>query len=227
MQSTTNTPRLSWAIEIAGMSAGSMFDTLKIDQSQPEARDQLLRAIDRCKRFVDQIVEQRERGIALVLWGATGAGKSHLLSAISFALSKTQISAVHDTIRLIEFTPDTSLYIDYIKACYTARDKGQIEDADQYVKQRLEAHDLIIVDDLGAERVKADDWAESEYRKLIELCYTRRALCIATNLTPVQVKDVIGARAYSRLIEMTSGKEGWINLSKLPDRRLINEGILQ
>lgn len=217
----TSTQRLYWANDIKGLSASSVFDRISLDFKDPAAVAQMTRAIDACKSFVDQIVEDSARGRALVLWGPTGAGKSHLLSAISFALSKTEVDQYHRSISVLEFNNDLNLYIDFVKACYTARERGKIANVDQYLKDLIAEHDLIMLDDLGAEDVKRDEWAQDQYRRLIEQCYTRRALVIASNLNPTQIKETIGARAYSRLIEMTRGRDGWLSLSKIPDRRLI------
>lgn len=174
-------------------------------EAQARAREVVLDFAERCYRG--------ERNVARVLWGATGSGKTHLLAATSYALSTINIATC-------SFHPESVLYLDWIRSLYSKREKHLVDDVDNHVATFIRDHSVVILDDLGAEYTKADQWAENEYRKLIELCYGQRALLIGTNLNPLQIQKLIGARAYSRLAEMTGGLSGWVDLSKVSDRRL-------
>ena len=66
---------------------------------------------------------------------------------------------------------------------------------------RLTAVDLLHIDDLGAE--KRSDWVLEQLYALINERYEeQRSILVTTNLDEAELKEQIGTRTVSRLVEM-------------------------
>jgi len=125
------------------------------------------------------------------LFGGVGRGKTHLAAAIA----RNQASRG----RSVRFLSSANL-LEFIKATY---DKGS-ERADQalYDLARYEEADVVIIDDLGAER--STEWAEGELTRWIDGFYNREAaLVVTSNLDLDQLGKQLGPRIASRIAGMT------------------------
>jgi DNA replication protein DnaC len=81
-------------------------------------------------------------------------------------------------------------------------DKGSTEHPEDLV-QALEACDLLVLDDPGAEQVTP--WVVGQVCRLIDARYRhKRPLIVTTNLTLAQLAETFGERAADRLIHACS-----------------------
>jgi len=135
----------------------------------------------------------------LVLVGNVGSGKTHLAAAIA------RYSIHHDRPAYMATMPRL---LNMLRAGYN--DAVTFE---QRV-QMLEEVDLLVIDDLGAE--KATEWAIEQLYSIVNARYhTRRPMVITSNVDLERADGVIDARVLSRLREGTLAK-GWSKILTLP-----------
>jgi DNA replication protein DnaC len=139
---------------------------------------------DACRRYAEQFPQHLKTGKGLLLHGPIGTGKTYLAACIAnavidqgYRVVMTKFSTVADEL-------------------WTAEDKaGYIRDLCRY--------DLMILDDLGAER-KTEYMQEMVY-KIVEARYiTGGPVIITTNLTPDELTkpaEVGYGRTYDRLLQ--------------------------
>lgn len=140
------------------------------------------------KNYIENFEDFSENGQGLILWGSVGTGKTFYAMCIANALCEnlkrvycTSLSAV------VKMAQD----FDNAEAHFS----------------RLLSQDLIIVDDLGAER--GTTFAMEQIYGFIDGCNTYKIpLVITTNLTPSVLEkasqdtaDLTYARIYSRILE--------------------------
>lgn len=140
------------------------------------------------KRYVSGWEDMRSKNIGLCFFGSVGTGKTYAAACIANALiDKGNRVVMTDFSRIINAmqsfgTKDKNAYIDNICGC-----------------------DLLIIDDLGAER-------QSEYALQIceqvidERAKSKKPLILTTNIlleTLKNLSDMKYARMYSRILEMT------------------------
>ena len=156
----------------------------------PEADGQraMMRTVrDYCERYADHYPDTRPRN--LLLMGEGGLGKTFLLNCICDRVSSRGFSAVRVTgFRLFEAMRRQHL--------------GQGGDDDQSYDALIEAP-LLLIDDLGTEPMMRNITVEYLFTLLNERIVAKRHTVIATNLTPVQIKERYGERVASRLLDKT------------------------
>lgn len=116
----------------------------------------------------------------LLFYGAVGTGKSFLSGCICNALAAKGFSTIMDTARGF--------------ADKAFNDHGFID--------RLCRYDLLVLDDLNAER-QTDYMAETVYQIVNARWQARRPMLVTTNLTSEQMKNpanVTDARIFSRIL---------------------------
>jgi len=140
------------------------------------------------RRFVDDVPARLDAGDGLWFMGDVGTGKTTLAMLVSTAaLDAGRSVAIYSLPRLlaeIRTTFDDSSQRSYVD-----------------LLERLGAVDLLHIDDLGAERTS--DWVLEQLYSLINARYEdRRSLVVTTNLDYEQLREQIGPRTVSRLVEI-------------------------
>lgn len=138
------------------------------------------------RNYVDHFQEFRKMGKGLLLFGAVGSGKTYMAACIANALiDKAYACLVTNFPRLVNTL------------------QGMYQGKQEYI-DGLNQFDLLVVDDLAAER-------DTEYmNEIIENIIDARyravlPLIVTTNLTRMQIynpDDIRKQRTYSRLLEM-------------------------
>lgn len=142
------------------------------------------RGIAVAKRFVNQFDRMCEDGRGLLLYGGVGTGKSYTAAAIANSLlEKMRPVIMTSFIRLLE---EMSGYES--NAAYLAR---------------LNQAQLLIIDDLGAER--GSDYALEKVYDIVDSRYrSKKPMILTTNLDPQGMQscsDIRYARIYDRIFE--------------------------
>jgi DNA replication protein DnaC len=125
-------------------------------------------------------------GESVVLTGRTGCGKTHLAVAM---LKKSERYG-----NLFTTVPELLM-----KARASFRDGA--EESEEQLIERFCAPDLLVLDDLGAEKTSEYSIATLELIIDRRMRYERRTI-ITTNLSLEQIEAILGARIASRLSEM-------------------------
>jgi DNA replication protein DnaC len=141
------------------------------------------------RSFIDEMDENLDSGQGLWLMGDTGTGKTTLAMLVSkAALELSHSVAIYSLPKLLA----------RIRRTYDSEPGG-----DSYLTffERLTSVDLLHIDDLGAE--KRSDWVLEQLYALVNERYeAQRSILVTTNLDPDSLKEQIGDRTVSRLIEI-------------------------
>jgi DNA replication protein DnaC len=137
-----------------------------------------------CEEFAERVVRGAQEE-SLLLVGDVGRGKTFLASAIGNVALEAGRTVVYVTF---------GEFLDLIRL-------HKFDDQEAYMAgiQRLYDADLIILDDLGAE--KATDFAIQELFTLINTRMNRRRpMVVSSNLKPEEFQETYGDRISSRLL---------------------------
>jgi DNA replication protein DnaC len=178
-------------------------------QDNPVEHDHLTNAIMAAKRFAADYLPNNEQGYTgLLLQGPTGTGKTHLAVAVLRELMQRGFEG---------FFFDYQSWLKRMRGAYDAA----AGDEHRIVAARALEADVVLLDDLGAERYS--EWVEDTITSVINHRYNARRAIIATTNLPIpqlgdswaeknpvtgrhNIKDTltdrIGARAVSRLFGM-------------------------
>lgn len=160
------------------------FDKFDVSLYPPSERKHMAGVLRFCKRFAHDVAEGRPCD-SLLLQGDTGLGKTFLASAIANAVVDARGSVVYFTF---------SEFMDLVRLQKFDDERGYHEGL-----QRLLDADLIVLDDLGAEKVT--DFVAQELFNLINHRINRqKPMVVSTNLRPEEVRDYYGERIASRLL---------------------------
>ena len=135
-----------------------------------------------CRRYVEKWPEVLEQNYGILFYGSVGTGKTFLAHAIANALIEQGISVLVTNFSKI------------LNVVMSSRDRQQILDS-------LNAYQLLVIDDLGAER--GTDFArEVTYAVIDQRGQAGLPLIITTNLSLKEIKetsDMSLRRIYDRL----------------------------
>jgi DNA replication protein DnaC len=140
------------------------------------------------RHYVRDVAGNLDAGRGLWFFGDVGTGKTSLAMLVAMA--------AEDAGRSVAIYPLTRLLAE-IKGTYD-RDSG-----DSYLELfgRLSKVDLLQLDDLGAERTT--EWVlEQLYSVVNERWQDERAIVVTTNLGYDELRDQLGRRTVSRLVEI-------------------------
>jgi DNA replication protein DnaC len=172
------------AAGITGPLRQQTFDRFDLTVYPPDDRDYMAKLRDHCRRFADRVATGAEVD-SLLLMGDVGRGKTFLSSAVSNVVVAAKKPVVYFT--FAEFLDLARLH--------------RFDDDEEYKEgiQRLLDSDLIVLDDLGAEKVT--EFVAQELFTIINHRMNRRLpMVVSTNLTPGELEDCYGPRIASRLL---------------------------
>ncbi len=140
------------------------------------------------RRYVDDIEANLNAGRGLWFMGDVGTGKTTLAMLVS--------KAALDTGRSVAIYSLPRLLAEIRKTFDDDSQRSYLE-----LLERLSDVDLLHVDDVGAE--KTSEWVLEQLYSIVNARYEdERAVVITTNLDPDQLREQIGERTVSRLMEM-------------------------
>ena len=135
--------------------------------------------------YTEKWSDMLSQNIGLLLFGEVGTGKTFFAACIANALVENCVS-----VKMTNFST-------ILNDLFYETDKNQYID-------RLNKHDLLIIDDLGIER--NTDYALEQVYNIIDARYRHnRPLIVTTNLTLDELKnpaDTAHKRIYDRVLEM-------------------------
>ena len=167
------------------------FDTLRMDyydrtpmksgRSQYELMEE---TIARCRKFVEEFDTSSE---SLLLYGPAGVGKTFLTNCIAKALLDSCHSVVYYSAEQLFSLLSENAFRSYGEAY------------DDTAARLIRECDLLIIDDLGTERVNSFSIAKL-FNIINERLNLQKSTLISTNLTPDRLRDLYTERISSRLI---------------------------
>ena len=147
------------------------------DQNRPELTAAAM-------KYAENFREYRRDGRGLLFWGPVGTGKTYLAASIA-----NKVIEMGYTARLTNFAKVS----DALQSTW---------EKDEYIKDLLD-HDLLIFDDLGAER--KSEYMQEMVFKIIDARYCDgRPMIITTNLTSDELAkpgEIGYSRIYDRVLE--------------------------
>lgn len=141
--------------------------------------------INKAKTYADKWSDMLSKNIGLLLWGEIGTGKTYFAACIANALVENCVS-----VKMTNFST-------ILNGLFYENNKNQ------YIN-RLNNHNLLIIDDLGIER--DTEYALEQVYNIIDARYkSNKPLIITTNLSITEIKnpvDTAHKRIYDRVLEM-------------------------
>lgn len=175
------------ALMAAGV--GRRFLGCRFENYRPATEAQRA-ALLACRGYAAGFRERPEPGLFLA--GPAGTGKTHL--AVAVAAGAT--NQAQDDVRMV-------LVPRLLAAIRESFGRNNSEQAGRLLCEARTA-ELLILDDLGAERVT--EWVREQLFLLIHDRYeSMRPVVVTTNDTPETLEEQVGPRIVSRLMEMTRG----------------------
>ncbi|MHC1683718.1 MAG: ATP-binding protein [Clostridiaceae bacterium] len=141
------------------------------------------------KRFVENFSECKKEGLGLIIYGQPGNGKTYLSSCIANELLSKSIPVICVSVNGL---------LSRIQETYNRWGK----EAESDVIRGLCNADLLIIDDLGAEKKSANnDWSVSMIYNIIDSRYRSRLPLIITsnlNINPKESNGVLAEKYHNR-----------------------------
>lgn len=160
---------------------GVSFDRAPVTLMDPN----VVRAV---RRYVDTLDTQLEEGRGIWFRGDVGTGKTTLAMLVSAeALRNGHSVAIYSLPRLLGMLRET----------FEEESEGSLSD----LLDRLASVELLHIDDVGAEQ--SSPWVLEQLYTIVNTRYEdSRAIVLTTNLDMPALREQIGDRTVSRLVEM-------------------------
>jgi DNA replication protein DnaC len=160
---------------------GVSFDRPPVTQINPHV-------VSAVRRYVDTLPAQLEDGRGIWFQGDVGTGKTTLAMLISTeALRRGHSVAIYSLPRLLGL----------LRESFNEGAEASLSE----LQDRLTAVELLHVDDVGAE--KTSPWVLEQLYSIVNARYEDgKAIMLTTNLDHVALREQIGERTVSRLVEM-------------------------
>jgi len=160
---------------------GVSFDRAPVTLMDPT----VVRAV---RRYVDTLDTQLEEGRGIWFRGDVGTGKTTLAMLVSAeALRNGHSVAIYSLPRLLGMLRET----------FDEESEGSLSD----LLDRLASVELLHIDDVGAEQ--SSPWVLEQLYTIVNTRYEdSRAIVLTTNLDMPALREQIGDRTVSRLVEM-------------------------
>ena len=140
----------------------------------------------KAKRYSDNFEAFYKRKTGLLLYGSVGTGKTHVAACVANALIDKGYK-----VRMTNF----GSIVSKLQESFQGRQK--------YIDDLAENYNLLIIDDLGAER--QSEFMKEQIFNVIDSRYrSGKPMIVTTNLTAEQLKkpeDVASGRIYDRILE--------------------------
>jgi DNA replication protein DnaC len=160
---------------------GVSFDRAPVTQIDPHV-------VSEVRRYFDTLPDQLKAGRGLWFQGDVGTGKTTLAMLVSTeALRRGHSVAIYSLPRLLGL----------LRESFDEGAKASLSE----LLDRLTAVELLHVDDVGAE--KTSPWVLEQLYSIVNARYEDgRAVMLTTNLDHAELREQIGERTVSRLVEM-------------------------
>lgn len=183
-----------------------------LDSYKPGCMEQQ-QALQKCRSFAAQGLDNVAAGKGLFLQGPVGTGKSHLSVATLRAMVEANPERFGRAQSVSGFV-DEPVYEGYYCSMVSVvdlldrlRESYRRERRRAYTREleyRCRNDAVLIMDDIGAE--KPTEWVEEQLYALIDVRYRmQRSTFFTTNCTPKELESQIGIRCVSRICEMCEG----------------------
>jgi len=187
--------------------AGASFETYKPTCPEQE------RALEKCRAFVANGLDNIDQGQGLFFQGPVGTGKSHLSASIlravivnnveRFGRRASENGFVCEPVYDGYFCSMVSV-VDLLALLRDSFSADRQRASARRVMQRCRTDALLILDDIGAE--KPSDWVAEQIYALIDIRYRmQHSTIFTTNCSMKQLENQIGGRSVSRIVEMCEG----------------------
>ncbi len=195
------------SVRIPPRLAHASFETYKPTCSEQE------RALEKCRAFAANGLENIDQGRGLFFQGPVGTGKSHLGGSIlrsivgcnidRFGRPASDNGFVGEPVYEGFYCSMVSV-VDLLDTLRESFGVEQLRAAARRMMHRARSDAVVILDDIGAE--KPSDWVEEQLYALIDLRYRmKRSTIFTTNCSMKQLETQIGSRSVSRIMEMCEG----------------------
>ena len=160
---------------------GVSFDRAPVTHMNPHV-------VREVRRYVDTLETQLEQGRGIWFRGDVGTGKTTLAMLVSAEALRTGHSvAIYSLPRLLGLLRETF--------------DDESESSLSVLLDRLAAVELLHIDDVGAEQTSP--WVLEQLYTIVNTRYEdRQSVVVTTNLDGDALKEQIGERTVSRLVEM-------------------------
>jgi len=171
------------------------------------------RALQKCRAFARNGLDNIARGQGLFFQGPVGTGKGHLsvatLRAIvgnnleRFGRQASKSGFVGEPVYEGYYCSMVSV-VDLLWLLRESYSADRLRAPARRLLHRCRTDAVVILDDIGAE--KPSDWVEEQLYALIDVRYRmQRSTIFTTNRSMRQLENQIGSRSVSRIIEMCQG----------------------